>query len=379
MTLVDDSRRVQRSAAVSMTLHGILFGLYLMLNAVKPEQADLILTEVDFVDKAALSEPAPAAAPGPKSVKDFLKMALPVLKAPSEPQEGPQDLPAFKEAAPLPKLPDVKLLVDKSGPLNRSASIQLKDAELPRSVSGTLSEVAAKPNPRAEIQLGEIENPKAISLEAVGRRASSAPSGAIRIDAAKTLARSGGFKDIAGPSGVPSGGAQAQAAPSGIQLKEDGAPARRGSAGGGSFSFGMPAKSGISLSERPVARGGGGLSAIPAARPRDEPKLTPAEVARAKGALDISGPLAGRKLIRARSPGYPDWAKEKGIEAEVLIRFFVAPDGTVLDRMILERTSGYPELDRLSMETLKNLLFVALPKGQQEDQWGIVTFRFRLK
>jgi TonB family protein len=96
--------------------------------------------------------------------------------------------------------------------------------------------------------------------------------------------------------------------------------------------------------------------------------------------VEISGPLAQRKIVSMPLPSYPQWAKSRGIEAEVVIRFFVSGEGKVRDRMILERTSGYRELDQLSMEALKKWIFAPLDSGSEEaDQWGIITFRFRLK
>lgn len=79
-------------------------------------------------------------------------------------------------------------------------------------------------------------------------------------------------------------------------------------------------------------------------------------------------------------PKYPEWMKEKGIERDVVVMFRVSPSGYVKDDMSVELTSGYTELDKLVMSTLKQWVFEPLPKNvMQENQWGIVTFRFRLK
>jgi len=96
--------------------------------------------------------------------------------------------------------------------------------------------------------------------------------------------------------------------------------------------------------------------------------------------VEISGPLAKRKVVSYILPKYPGWAKDRGIEAEAVIRFFVSSEGHVRDRLILERTSGYRELDQLCMEALKQWLFAALPAERgKADQWGVITFRFRLQ
>ena len=145
----------------------------------------------------------------------------------------------------------------------------------------------------------------------------------------------------------------------------------------GSMPVGYGRGTGISLADKPVGRPGSGTMIEPVAQKKAaESKMAVEKVAKHKG-LEISGPLAGRKILSLSLPKYPDWAREKEIEADVVIRFFVSADGRVMDRMILERTSGYPELDQLSMDALKKFVFV--PLQGEDDQWGIITFRFRLK
>ncbi|MBI4218355.1 MAG: energy transducer TonB, partial [Elusimicrobia bacterium] len=75
-------------------------------------------------------------------------------------------------------------------------------------------------------------------------------------------------------------------------------------------------------------------------------------------------------------PVYPPWARAKNIEASVSIRFTVNPEGDVENALSIEKTSGYPELDRLAMETLKKWKFTALTSEQK--QWGTITFKFLL-
>lgn len=91
----------------------------------------------------------------------------------------------------------------------------------------------------------------------------------------------------------------------------------------------------------------------------------------------IQGPVKNRGIIRRQTPESPRWLEEKGIEAEVVIRFAVDPDGSVNHRMIVEKTSGYAELDQLAMDALKKFIFEPLPlTAKQVEENGTITFRF---
>ncbi len=77
-------------------------------------------------------------------------------------------------------------------------------------------------------------------------------------------------------------------------------------------------------------------------------------------------------------PRFPDWARARSIlEAEVVILFYVDPEGSVLSDMRVERTSGYGQLDRLAQQSLRNWKFA--PITTSERQWGRITFRFVLE
>lgn len=99
-----------------------------------------------------------------------------------------------------------------------------------------------------------------------------------------------------------------------------------------------------------------------------------------KSPVEITGPLGDRKIVKAYIPDYPDWAKVKRIEADVSLQFYVNLIGKVMDDISIIRTSGYKELDNLCIDTLKKWVFVPLSKGsEQKEQWGIITFKFRLE
>jgi|GEM_PF-6845320 len=93
---------------------------------------------------------------------------------------------------------------------------------------------------------------------------------------------------------------------------------------------------------------------------------------------DMEGPLVNRKIVAKAIPKFPSWAREKVLgEAVVSIKIYVTPAGKVMDSMRVMKTSGFADLDRYAMETLRKWVFEPLPAGgQSEKQWGIITVRF---
>lgn len=117
-----------------------------------------------------------------------------------------------------------------------------------------------------------------------------------------------------------------------------------------------------------------------------ESRLTPepAEVDdnTARRTLDgasLLGPVADRPLASYRMPAYPEWAKRDAIEASVTLYFVVLPDGRLKDGIVVKKTSGYAEFDRNAEEALREWRFEALPRGIDREQWGTITFNFRLR
>ena len=96
-------------------------------------------------------------------------------------------------------------------------------------------------------------------------------------------------------------------------------------------------------------------------------------------AAGAGGPGGSGRALRYQEPlEYPDWAKEQGIDAKVVLRFKVDPDGTVDSQIIVPRTSGWRQLDELAIRSLRNYLFEPLPVGvPRVPQWGELTFHFK--
>ena len=91
----------------------------------------------------------------------------------------------------------------------------------------------------------------------------------------------------------------------------------------------------------------------------------------------ITGQLANRKAINQVVPKFPLWAKKQGVGATISLYFTVMENGVVKENVVIERTSGSRDWDRLVIEALKKWKFVPLnKKGIRLDQSGIVTFQF---
>ncbi len=92
----------------------------------------------------------------------------------------------------------------------------------------------------------------------------------------------------------------------------------------------------------------------------------------------LSGPVADRPLVTYSTPVYPEWAKKEGVEAVTRIYFLVLPDGKVKTSVVVEKTSGFEDFDRNAVDALLAWRFQPLPGSQTGEQWGRITFHFRL-
>jgi len=116
-------------------------------------------------------------------------------------------------------------------------------------------------------------------------------------------------------------------------------------------------------------------------RPTSAPMAEPDENTpkRDLAGASLVGPVADRNLLSYGKPVYPDWAKRDAVEASVTIRFIVIPDGRVKRSVQILKTSGFEEFDRNAINALLSWRFSPLPPGTVGDQWGQVTFHYRLR
>lgn len=92
----------------------------------------------------------------------------------------------------------------------------------------------------------------------------------------------------------------------------------------------------------------------------------------------LVGPVADRPLISYQKPIYPEWAKNDGVEATVNLYFIVLPNGKVKENILIQKTSGFGDFDTSAIEALKTWVFEPLTGGKTGEQWGSITFHFRL-
>ena len=122
------------------------------------------------------------------------------------------------------------------------------------------------------------------------------------------------------------------------------------------------------------------LPVTPAPKPVAEPSQKTEVPARTVLAgISMSGPVADRPLVSYRKPTYPEWAKREAIEGSVNLYFVVEPDGTVKTNVMIQKTSGFEDFDRNATDALLAWRFEPLESGATGEQWGTITFQYRLR
>ena len=103
-----------------------------------------------------------------------------------------------------------------------------------------------------------------------------------------------------------------------------------------------------------------------------------AELSRAsrtrRGAV-IGGPAARRRIVFRPKPPRPEGLEDT---TEIILKFWVLPDGTVGRVVPIRKASAY--LEGLAAKNLKRWRFSPLQPGAGAgEQWGAITFRFLLR
>jgi TonB family protein len=137
----------------------------------------------------------------------------------------------------------------------------------------------------------------------------------------------------------------------------------------------------------PLARGGPGegaalAPAIPAAGHGGEAAQSHAGEAAARRVLanaQLLGPVADRPLLHRVTPVYPEWAKRDAVEGNVTLYFIVRADGSVRENVLVQKSGGFEEFDENARVALREWRFEPLGGGRTGDQWGTITFQYRLR
>jgi TonB family protein len=95
--------------------------------------------------------------------------------------------------------------------------------------------------------------------------------------------------------------------------------------------------------------------------------------------VTLIGPIADRAIVAHTTPVYPDWAKRDAVEGSVTLYFVVRADGTVKENILVQKTAGFEEFDENARAALAAWRFEPLHDGRTGEQWGNITFHFRLR
>jgi len=93
----------------------------------------------------------------------------------------------------------------------------------------------------------------------------------------------------------------------------------------------------------------------------------------------LAGPIADRPVIAYTRPVYPEWAKRDAVEGSVTLYFVVRPDGGIKENVLVQKTAGFEDFDESARTALRAWRFAPLREGRTGEQWGTITFHFRLR
>ena len=68
-----------------------------------------------------------------------------------------------------------------------------------------------------------------------------------------------------------------------------------------------------------------------------------------------------------------------GVEGSVTLHFIVSADGTVKENILVEKTAGFEDFDERARRALRDWRFQPLTGGRTGEQWGNITFHFRIR
>lgn len=136
-----------------------------------------------------------------------------------------------------------------------------------------------------------------------------------------------------------------------------------------------------------LTRGGGGgegAALAPATAPTRAPeaaqsRVEQVETHRALAGAQLLGPVADRAIVHVVTPVYPAWAKRDAVEGAVTLYFVVRADGSVRENVLVQKTAGFEDFDENARSALREWRFAALRGGRTGDQWGTITFQYRLR
>jgi TonB family protein len=184
---------------------------------------------------------------------------------------------------------------------------------------------------------------------------------------------------------VPVASGSTTGAPSAMWSTPAGVP---GGTGSGGKSLSLSRGGGGSGPPLSLGRGGGGTGYSPALAAASAPPVNVERPATAEGdsharrtlaGAQLAGPIADRAVLQHVTPVYPEWAKRDGVEGAVTLYFVVRPDGSVKENILVQKTAGFAEFDDNARAALAAWKFEPLHGGRTGEQWGTITFHYRLR
>jgi len=175
--------------------------------------------------------------------------------------------------------------------------------------------------------------------------------------------------------------------PSALWSTPAGTPASTGG-GGQALNLSRGGSGGGGTAPLALGRGGptGSSTALaPAGLPTSRTEAPVGEAAgdaharRTLAGAQLAGPIADRAILHSVTPVYPDWAKHDGVEAAVTLYFIVRADGLVKENILVQKTAGFGDFDDNARTALAAWRFEPLHGGRTGEQWGTITFHFRLR
>jgi TonB family protein len=232
--------------------------------------------------------------------------------------------------------------------------------------------------PGARVPVRETE-----SFRRVADQADVAPDADALSAADRVSARLAAMRDDAS---VPVANASAAVAPSSMWATPAAGAGGTGTAGQ-ALSL---TRGGGGADGAPLALGRGGSAGVAPALAQagtapsfaDAPATAPeggTSTKRVLAGAQLAGPIADRAVLRHATPNYPEWAKRDGVEAAVTLYFVVRADGSVKENILVQKTAGFGDFDDSAREALAAWRFAPLGGGRSGEQWGTITFHFRLR
>ena len=148
--------------------------------------------------------------------------------------------------------------------------------------------------------------------------------------------------------------------------------------GGGSGGTGIELSRGLTPGA-PASLAPAGVSGKGAAAAAAPAKAGQSTASRTIAGASLAGPIADRPVLFYTLPVYPEWAKEEAVEGSVTLYFVVLPDGSVKENVLVQKTAGFGEFDENARAALRAWRFQALKGGRTGEQWGTITFHYRLR